>query len=207
MTGESQVLALVSVVCLVATLLAATLSDVVSHRIPNVLLLPALLVAAALGITATGGYGLLMCLAGLCVGLTMLMPLYALGAMGAGDVKLLGVAGAFLGPAGALFAGLATFIAGAVFGGLWIGLRALKSGKDKNTQTSPRGMPAGGPATWFMRLAVEAGLIFRTPKTAGTVAEREAARKNSTFAYAPAIAAGSLFVIWQHGWSIPIGAS
>ena len=50
----------------------------------------------------------------------MLMPLYIMGAMGAGDVKLLGVAGAFVGPFGALIAGLATYIVGAIYGVLWI---------------------------------------------------------------------------------------
>ena len=107
-------------VYLAATLLIATMTDVYTHRIPNVLLALSLFLASVFG-TAVGGFaGLLATLAGACVGLTMLVPLYVVGGIAAGDVKLLAVVGAYLGPAGAFFAGLFTFVAGAVMGLAWI---------------------------------------------------------------------------------------
>ncbi|GAB1393742.1 hypothetical protein MASR1M60_19060 [Rhodocyclaceae bacterium] len=45
-----------------------------------------------------GGLGLPAALGGLLIGGLLLMPLYGLGTMGAGDIKLLAMLGAFLGP-------------------------------------------------------------------------------------------------------------
>jgi prepilin peptidase CpaA len=64
----------------------------------------------------SGIYGLIASAGGLALGLAMLLPLYVVGGLGAGDVKLLGVVGSFLGPWGAVVAGMATMMAGAVFG-------------------------------------------------------------------------------------------
>lgn len=178
MNDEIQALSLVPVFCLVATLTIATLTDVTRHRIPNALLAPALSVALLVG-TATGGLaGLLMTLSGLGVGLALLLPLYAIGAMGAGDVKLLGVAGAFLGPHGAVIAGIMTFIAGAVFGLIWLGWRALRPSIDYLLATWTNTQP---PA-----------VMHDDSTTSGSKVNR--------FAYAPAIAVGATTAIWQQGW-------
>ena len=126
MQNEIEALSFLPVYFLVATLLIATLSDLMTHRIPNNLLIPALAFALLASSVAGGITGLALSLAGMGVGLAMLLPVYALGAMGAGDVKLLAVAGAFLGPHGALMAGLFTFIAGAVLGLFWIAHRLLR---------------------------------------------------------------------------------
>ena len=137
-----------------------------------------------------------MSFAGLGIGLAMLMPLYVLGAMGAGDVKLLGVAGAFLGPAGAILAGLATFIIGGIYGLVWIGLRQIRAGKLAVVRA------------WFanLRLAIPGAMLWlasstTSPNSPGRVAIREAQRKDSTFAYAPAIALGVAVAIWRPEWS------
>lgn len=128
MYDDYQALSLVPAFWLLGTLVIATVTDVTTHRIPNALLAPALSVAI-LAATALGGLsGLLMTLSGLGIGLAMMLPFYAFGAMGAGDVKLLGIAGAFLGPHGALIAGAMTFIAGAVFGLLWLAWRFARPG-------------------------------------------------------------------------------
>jgi len=58
------------------------------------------------------GGGFLWSLAGLGTGFALLLPFYLLRAMGAGDVKLMAMAGAFLGFPDALYAGLASFLAG-----------------------------------------------------------------------------------------------
>ncbi len=178
MNHEFQVLTLVPGYCLVATLLVATFTDIVSHRIPNVLLAPALITALLVGATMGGLAGVVTALCGLGIGLAMLLPLYAMGAMGAGDVKLLGVAGAFLGPYGALITGVMTFIAGAIFGLLWISWRALRPTLE----------------------SLLARLMETRQRVANTPAPAIAGRRKSSFAYAPAIATGAAFAIWQQGW-------
>ena len=72
---------------------------------------------------APGGLGWLAALTGLGMGMALLLPFYWLRAMGAGDVKLMGMVGAFLGPGQVLGALLGTFLIGGVMA-LVIALRA-----------------------------------------------------------------------------------
>jgi len=76
---------------------AACWFDVRTRRIPNSLTFP----AAALGLVAAsvlhGGPGLASSVAGLLVGLAIFFPLFLLKGLGAGDVKLMGALGAWLG--------------------------------------------------------------------------------------------------------------
>ncbi len=59
-----------------------------------------------------GGLGFWIALGGLATGFGLMLPLYVLRALGAGDVKLMAMVGAFLGPRAAVGVVLATFIAG-----------------------------------------------------------------------------------------------
>jgi prepilin peptidase CpaA len=165
--------------CLAITLLIATATDVASHRIPNALLAPALAVALLLGTMAAGITGLVAVVAGLCVGLLMLLPLYIAGGTSAGDVKLLGVAGAYLGPSGALFAGLFTFIAGAVLGVLWI-------------VVGRHVVPA------IQQFLAQADLPL---STSGIQEDTRQEASPNSFAYAPAILAGAATAAWYQGGS------
>ena len=61
------------------------------------------------------GSGLLTGALGWATGLALLLPLYVLRVMGAGDVKLMAMAGAFLGAPQVLYAVLFVFITGGVF--------------------------------------------------------------------------------------------
>ncbi len=81
---------------------AAAAIDVVTRRIPNPLTFGAAL-AALLYHTIDGGLpGFGLALGGWCIGAALFLPFFALGGMGAGDVKLVGAIGACLGPLGAL---------------------------------------------------------------------------------------------------------
>lgn len=102
-----------------ALLLLAVFVDVRSRRIPNALVLTGIAVAfvahAALvstGLTSLAGPTWWAPLAGLLTGLATLMPLYLLRATGAGDVKLMGMVGAFIGVQPVLTATLYTLLAG-----------------------------------------------------------------------------------------------
>ena len=52
--------------------------------------------------------------AGWAIGIGLFLPLFLLGGMGAGDVKLLGAVGAWIGPTAVLYAGLYSALAGGV---------------------------------------------------------------------------------------------
>jgi prepilin peptidase CpaA len=98
---------------LLAVLLLASAFDIARRRIPNRLLAAGLLAALALHLASGTPSSLLSTyLAGFAVGLLMFLPLYLMGGMAAGDVKLMATAGAFLGPSLAFQSSLATYCAG-----------------------------------------------------------------------------------------------
>lgn len=97
-----------------ALLTLAAWQDCRTFRISNVLTLGGAVLAVAVSFLLPGSHDPLSSLLGWGAGLLMLLPLYALGVMGAGDVKLLAMVGAFTGPANAFFIGLYTMIAGGV---------------------------------------------------------------------------------------------
>jgi prepilin peptidase CpaA len=102
---------------LIGTVLAASAYDLALRRIPNRLLLAALLSAAALHLASGAPFTLVSTgLAGLAIGLLMFLPLYALRGMAAGDVKLMATVGAFCGPWPALEICLLTFVIGGLLG-------------------------------------------------------------------------------------------
>lgn len=102
----------------------ALCTDLAAGKISNGLILSGL--AGALGFQAlagggssvlsatAGSIGLGAAFAGIAVGFAALFPFYLLRAMGAGDVKLMMVVGAFLGPLQTLGAVVLTFVAGGV---------------------------------------------------------------------------------------------
>lgn len=109
--------------------------DVRSRRIPNRLVLLGALAGLALHTILPagaglfnepfGGLGFLTSLAGLGVGLAILLPMYVLRAMGAGDVKLMAMVGAFLGPQAIIGAALLSMLAGGLLAlavALWTGM-------------------------------------------------------------------------------------
>jgi len=105
-------------------LAGAVWQDVRSRRIPNQLVLVGLVLAFALQLALPAGdglfvapfgsIGLLWSLAGFGTGLALLLPMYALRALGAGDVKLLAMIGAFVGPGAVIGIAACTLLAGGV---------------------------------------------------------------------------------------------
>lgn len=104
----------------------ACASDVRSRRIPNA----AVVAIAITGIAASlllpsPSPTLLGAAEGMGVGLAVWLPFYALGMMGAGDVKLFAAAGAWLGPHGAFVGAVLAALAG---GALALGFMLLERG-------------------------------------------------------------------------------
>jgi len=110
---------------LLSTLLGmAVWHDLRARRIPNAIVFPGALLGLALhallpsgaGLfgTPVGSLGLVSALGGLALGLAFLLPMYALRLMGAGDVKLLAMVGAFAGAGNILAVTIATLLSGGV---------------------------------------------------------------------------------------------
>lgn len=95
-------------------LIEAAVIDGWKLKVPNWLTYNLALGGLAFAGWSWGGHGLLWSAQGLVVGLALLLPLYAIGGMGAGDVKLLAGVGAWMGPALTLNSFVASAITGAV---------------------------------------------------------------------------------------------
>lgn len=114
---------MVPVIVLLGLLGIAVASDLRRHRIPNLLVVLGLALGLAGQAYAGGLAGLATGLLGLSIGFAVFLPLYALGGMAAGDVKLMAMVGAFLTPSSALWAALFSLIAGGLCGFLLVLLR------------------------------------------------------------------------------------
>lgn len=152
---------------LAAGVLAATIIDVRSHRIPNALTATMAVVGVGLAASGLSGIALAASIGGLVAGLALMLPGHALGATGAGDVKLMAAVGAIVGFRLVVTAFVFTAIAG--------------------------GILAIAVAMRRRRLAATlagTGRLIGTPADARR--EIRSAAPVSRFAYGPAIAIGSL---------------
>jgi prepilin peptidase CpaA len=102
-------------IILCVLLLAATFTDLKSQRIPNYLTIPGMIIALTLYSIINGFDGFLFSLKGMAVGIGIFLIPYMLGCMGAGDAKLMGAVGAFMGAKGVF----GTFLLTAVIGGVY----------------------------------------------------------------------------------------
>lgn len=164
--------------CLELTMLvlvvAAAVTDLATRRIPNLMLLAALLVAlplkAAAGELADGALGWL-------TGLLLFLPLYLLRGMAAGDVKLMATVGAFAGPAATIQIGVLAWC--------WGGLMAL-------VLVAARGRLA---AAWANLRTLAYGWLLRA---AGVPAVPEPGPSVGSIPYGVAIALATLTVAWSN---------
>src|ERR1700730_14219204 len=91
----------------------AAISDLRTRRIPNALVLVGSLIGFSVQLFLFRVPGLRTAALGFGFGFILYLPLWLLGARGAGDVKLLAAAGSFLGPGNTL----TLFIVAAILGG------------------------------------------------------------------------------------------
>jgi len=107
---------------LLILLALASACDIRSHRIPNALSFAGLGLGLAWHGWQGGGSGLLLSLEGVAVACLALLP-YALGGLGAGDVKLLGAVGALMGPVFLLWTLPGAVLAGGLLALAWAARR------------------------------------------------------------------------------------
>jgi prepilin peptidase CpaA len=152
-----------------AGVIAATIVDLRTRRIPNVLTGPMALLGLGLALSGTTELTLAASIAGLALGSALMLPGHLLGATGGGDVKLMGAVGAVVGPALVLKAFLLTAVAGGVLA-VVVAVRRRRLGA---TLTGTGRLIARAPG---------AGEDIRTTTT-------------NRFAYGPAIAVGSVLAL------------
>jgi len=158
----------ITVAAIVAGGVASTAIDLRTRRIPNVLTGATALVGLAAAASGLGAVTVPQALAGLAVGLLVMLPGHVIGATGAGDVKLFAALGTLLGPGGALLAFFYTALAGgAIALGVALHRRLLRD-----------------------TVARAATLVTTGGLNAGEIETIQVNR----FAYAPAIAIGALAV-------------
>ena len=162
-----------------AVLVSAIITDLRSQKIPNYLTYPTILLAFFYHTISMGYAGLFFSLKGFGLGIGVLMIFHFLGAMGAGDVKLMGAVGAVLGPSATLYALLCTALVGGIYALIVLALNTehLKS---------------------LMR---RFALMRKTLVSTGHVAYVPAAdaEEKIKFCYGVAIAIGTLgFVVWEY---------
>jgi prepilin peptidase CpaA len=179
-----------SAMTLLGLLLAACLADFKSRRIPNQLVL----VGLAMGLvfqtvapsggglfspTQSGGLGFWASATGAAVGLAVLLPFYALRTLGAGDVKLMAMVGAWLGTPAVLMAILWTLVAGGV-----LALGAMVWSRNSR-------QVLGNLQAMVMNTLVKA-------QTGGGLGVDAPAQTTGRLPYAFAIASGTVFEIARH---------
>ena len=158
----------------IATVVAGTGTgaaiDLWTRRVPNPLTMGLATIGVVFAACGIGGLTLGASLAGLALGLVLMLPGHLIGATGAGDVKLFAAAGAFIGPTHIMIAFLYTVLAGGAIALI------VAVGRQRLQQTIGRAA----------RLVASAG---------GNVAAIESPLEHNRFAYAPAIAVGATLAI------------
>jgi prepilin peptidase CpaA len=143
--------------------------DLRTRKVPNRLTMGLATIGLGFAAAGIGGLSLGASLAGLALGLALMLPGHLIGATGAGDVKLFAAAGAFIGPTHMVMAFVYTALAG--------------------------GAIAIVISVWRRRFCQTIGGTAQLIATAGAnapVIERPI--ENNRFAYAPAIAVGTMLV-------------
>jgi len=119
----------------------AAVWDLKYRRIPNWLTIPALALAFLLRFALHGAAGLWEAAGGFAAALAVTIPLFLLGALGGGDVKLMAATGAFLG----VMPFITLFVINAVAGGVAaIALAAARGRLADTLRSTGRILSSGG---------------------------------------------------------------
>jgi prepilin peptidase CpaA len=163
-------------VSLLGLLLIASLTDLSRGRIPNSVTFTGIISAMVFHTAINGSAGLQFWLMGITLGFMLLGPWYAIGGIGAGDVKLLMAVGGLVGPGNLM----KIFIVASLVGGLWALALALKDW----------GLQQTVHRTWiWMKVWHGTGQILT---------DAGPDRRNSILRYAPVLAVGTLLVqLWR----------
>ena len=143
----------------------AAVIDIRERRIPNVVSVSTAAAGLALSAAGISDVTLMSSLAGLALGLAMMLPAHVLGATGAGDVKLFAAAGTLLGSGRMVPA----FLSMAIVGGVLALAVAMYRGR------------IGRTLELAMRLAVRPSQLQETVTSPA---------EHNRFSYGPAIAVG-----------------
>jgi prepilin peptidase CpaA len=146
---------------------ASAAVDMWTRRVPNWLTLGITALGMLLAAAHLTDRSIAAALGGFAVGLLLMLPGHLVGATGAGDVKLFAAVGTLLGPTGIAVA----FVYTAIIGGALALLVALYRGRLQHTLQETATLVMTGGAN---------------------VAQIERPAANNRFAYAPAIAVGTL---------------
>jgi len=174
---KSMDLVVLQNVSLLGLLLMASITDMNRGLIPNSVTFTGIIGAMILHTAINGSAGLQFWLMGIILGFMLLGPVYALGGIGAGDVKLLMAVGGLVGPGNLV----KIFIVASLVGGLWALALALRSWGVQQTVRR----------TWiWMRI---------WHGTGGIAADAGRDQRNSILRYAPVLAVGTLLVqLWRN---------
>jgi prepilin peptidase CpaA len=155
--------------CFTLALVVASVWDIRSRRIPNWLVIA----LAVLGICYTAvmhspGSGIARSLLGMVIGFGLWIPFYALGMLGAGDVKLFAAASCWFAPSQVVGAALVSALAGGVLSviglvlahGLGLAtLRVAHGMRDPKILATPLAVPKGRKTLPY-GLAMTVGLLI-----------------------------------------------
>jgi prepilin peptidase CpaA len=141
--------------------------DVRTRRVPNALTLSITAAGLALAASGVSGRSMAGALAGLVLGFAVMLPGHLFGGTGAGDVKLFAAMGTLLGPRATIAAFLYTAIAGGALA-LFVAIQRRRLAETVKGATT---------------LVATAG---------GSADAIHAPTRHNRFAYAPAIAVGTL---------------
>jgi prepilin peptidase CpaA len=123
----------------------ATVEDLRTRKVPNLVTGPALLLGVVVHLMRGGPAGALGAVAGAIVGGALLFPGWLMRLMGAGDVKLMAALGAWLGSAGsALYAVLLALLAGGILSAAVAMRRGILLQTLKNAVRMLPGLGGGG---------------------------------------------------------------
>jgi prepilin peptidase CpaA len=169
----------VILMCLVAQ---AAVTDLATRRIPNILVLSGLALSMILHLLGGRDWApASQWLAGILTGFFLFLPLYLLRGMAAGDVKLMAMVGAFVGPAAALHIGALAYVIGGAMGLLML----IGSGRWRES--------------WTNIVLICKPLLWRLVGMPLVPIPRSAITSVGGIPYGVAIALGTVgFVAWAH---------